>query len=605
MSKQFQYDPSKIRNFSIIAHIDHGKSTIADRLLELTHTVEKRDMQDQLLDDMDLERERGITIKAHPVTMYYTAKNGDVYQINLIDTPGHVDFTYEVSRSLSACEGALLVVDAVQGVQAQSLANVHLAFERNLEILPVINKIDLPAADVEGVKQQIEDAIGLDASDAICCSAKSGLGIDQILEKIIETVPHPVSSGGSTLKALVFDSHYDIYRGVMVYLRVIDGEVSKGSLIKMMATGKNFEVLEVGVFSPKAKPVDVLRPGEVGYMIANIKATADVKIGDTITLQKNPAQEALPGFKNISPVVFAGIYPIDATDFEALRDALEKLRLNDSALHIEQESSMALGFGFRCGFLGLLHLEIVFERIQREFNVDIISTAPSVIYKFTLNDGKALEVDNPAHYPDPAHIAWVEEPWVKCHLILPAEYLGAVMNLGMEKRGSLIKTETLDAKRLLLTYRLPLNEIIIDFNDKLKSITRGYGSFDYEFDTYEESDIIKLEIRVNEEPVDAFSCLVHRSKAESKGRAICEKLVEVIPQQLFKVPVQAAIGGKVVARETIRAITKNVTAKCYGGDITRKRKLWEKQKKGKKRMKEIGKVNIPQSAFMEVLKAGD
>lgn len=605
MSKQFQYDPSKIRNFSIIAHIDHGKSTIADRLLELTHTVEKRDMQDQLLDDMDLERERGITIKAHPVTMYYTANNGEVYQINLIDTPGHVDFTYEVSRSLSACEGALLVVDAVQGVQAQSLANVHLAFERNLEILPVLNKIDLPAADIEGVKQQIEDAIGLDASDAICCSAKSGLGVDQILERIIATVPPPAPSGGSSLKALVFDSHYDIYRGVMVYLRVIDGEISKGSLIKMMATGKNFEVLEVGVFSPKAKPVDVLRPGEVGYMIANIKATADVKIGDTITLQKNPAPEALPGFKNISPVVFAGIYPIDATDFEALRDALEKLRLNDSALHIEQESSMALGFGFRCGFLGLLHLEIVFERIQREFNVDIISTAPSVIYKFTLNDGKVLEVDNPAHYPDPAHIAWVEEPWVKCHLILPAEYLGAVMNLGMEKRGSLIKTETLDAKRLLLTYRLPLNEIIIDFNDKLKSITRGYGSFDYEFDTYEESDIIKLEIRVNEEPVDAFSCLVHRSKAESKGRAICEKLVEVIPQQLFKVPVQAAIGGKVVARETIRAITKNVTAKCYGGDITRKRKLWEKQKKGKKRMKEIGKVNIPQSAFMEVLKAGD
>lgn len=606
MKKPFQYNPSRIRNFSIIAHIDHGKSTIADRLLELTHTVEKREMQDQLLDAMDLERERGITIKAHPVTMYYTAQSGEIYQINLIDTPGHVDFTYEVSRSLSACEGALLVVDAGQGVQAQSLANVHLALERNLEILPVINKIDLPTADVEGVKKQIEDVIGLDSSEAICCSAKSGLGVDQILERIIEVVPPPRSSGEEDrLKALVFDSHYDTYRGVMVYVRVVDGEISKGSLIKMMATQKSFEVLEVGIFNPKAKPVESLKPGEVGYIIANIKTTSDVKIGDTITLQKNPAKKPLPGFKNITPVVFAGIYPIDATDFEALRDALEKLQLNDSALHLEQESSLALGFGFRCGFLGLLHLEIVFERIQREFDVDIISTAPSVIYKFTMNDGKVLEIDNPALYPDPSYIEWVEEPWVKSHLIVPAEYLGALMNLGMEKRGILLKTETLDAKRLLLTYRFPLNEIITDFNDKLKSITRGYGSFDYEFDGYEESDIIKLEIRVNEEPVDAFSCLVHRSKAESKGRAICAKLVEVIPMQLFKVPIQAAIGGKIVARETIRAITKNVTAKCYGGDITRKRKLWEKQKKGKKRMKEIGKVNIPQSAFMEVLKAGE
>lgn len=601
----FEYNLARIRNFSIIAHIDHGKSTIADRLLELTNTVEKRDMQAQVLDDMDLERERGITIKAHPVTMHYRANDGQIYQINLIDTPGHVDFTYEVSRSLSACEGALLVVDAGQGVQAQSLANVHLALERHLEIVPVVNKIDLPTADVEGVKRQIEDVIGLDASDAVCCSAKSGIGIDQILERIIRDVPPPSPAVESTLRALVFDSHYDTYRGVMVYLRVVDGEISKGSQIKTMATGKSFDVLEVGVFSPKARPVEKLRPGEVGYMIANIKATADVKIGDTITLQKNPAKEALPGFKIITPVVFAGIYPIDATDFEALRDALEKLQLNDSALHIEQESSMALGFGYRCGFLGLLHLEIVFERIQREFNVDIISTAPSVIYKFTLNDGKTVEIDNPAHYPDPTHIAWVEEPWVKSHIIVPAEYLGAVMSLGMEKRGTLMKTETLDAKRLMLTYHLPLNEIITDFNDKLKSITRGYGSFDYEFDHYQESDIIKLEIRVNEEPVDAFSCLVHRSKAEGKGRAICEKLIEVIPMQQFKVPVQAAIGGKVVARETIRAITKNVTAKCYGGDITRKRKLWEKQKKGKKRMKEIGKVNIPQSAFMEVLKAGD
>lgn len=601
----YKYNRKNIRNFSIIAHIDHGKSTLADRLLELTHTVAARDMQDQLLDGMDLERERGITIKAHPVTMYYEAKDGQVYQINLIDTPGHVDFTYEVSRSLAACEGALLVVDAGQGVQAQSLANVHLALERNLEIVPVINKIDLPSADVEGVRKQIEDVIGLDASDAIGCSAKSGLGVEAVLERILTSVPAPKEPEDTILRALVFDSHYDTYRGVMVYIRVISGEIRKGSLIKMMATNKTFEVLEVGMFTPKEKPVEVLRPGEVGYMIANIKNTADVKIGDTITLQKYPASDPLPGFRVISPVVFAGIYPIDSTDFEALRDALVKLQLNDSALHIEQESSTALGFGFRCGFLGLLHLEIVFERIQREFDIDIISTAPSVIYRFTLADGTTKEIDNPAHYPDPGQIEYIEEPWVKCHIITPSEYLGAIMNLGMEKRGVCTKTETMDARRLLLTYRFPLNEIITDFNDKLKSITKGYGSFDYEFDGYEESDIIKLEIRVNEEPVDAFSCLVHRSKAESKGRAICSKLVEVIPMQLFKVPIQAAIGGKIVARETIKAITKNVTAKCYGGDITRKRKLWEKQKKGKKRMKEIGKVNIPQSAFMEVLKAGE
>lgn len=596
------YDIKKIRNFSIIAHIDHGKSTIADRLLELTHTVAKRDMQEQLLDDMDLERERGITIKAHPVTMAYKADDGQVYQINLIDTPGHVDFTYEVSRSLAACEGALLVVDAGQGVQAQSLANVHLALDRNLEIVPVINKIDLPTADVEGVRKQIEEVIGLDASNAICCSAKSGIGIEDILERIILEVPPPSAPSDNLLRALVFDSHYDTYRGVMVYIRVVSGEISKGSQILMMATDKNFEVLEVGKFTPKETPVDRLRAGEVGYMIANIKVTSDVKIGDTLTLQKYPAPEALPGFKLVSPVVFAGIYPIDSGDFEALRDALLKLQLNDSALHIEQESSQALGFGFRCGFLGLLHLEIVFERIQREFDIDVISTAPSVIYKFTLDDGTKIEVDNPANYPDPAHIAMVEEPWVKCHIMAPNEYLGAIMSLGMDKRGQCTKTETIDSKRIILTYLFPLNEIITDFHDKLKSVTRGYGSFDYEFDSYDKGDIIKLEIKVNDEPVDAFSCLVHRTKAETKGRAICEKLVEVIPQQLFKVPIQAAIGGKIIARETIKALTKNVTAKCYGGDITRKRKLWEKQKKGKKRMKEIGKVNIPQSAFMEVLK---
>jgi GTP-binding protein LepA len=601
----FKYDLRFIRNFSIIAHIDHGKSTIADRLLEITRTIPAREMQAQVLDAMDLERERGITIKAHPVTMYYEADDGNTYQINFIDTPGHVDFTYEVSRSLSACEGALLVVDAVQGVQAQSLANVHLAIERGLEVLPVINKIDLPSADVESVKQQIEDVIGLDTTHTILCSAKTGIGIKEILEQILFTFPPPKPPQDETIRALVFDSHYDPYRGVMVYVRIISGEISKKTLIQMMATGKNFEVLEVGVFSPTEKPVDLLRPGEVGYLLANIKITSDVKIGDTITSAKKPASEPLPGFRNISPVVYAGIYPVDSSDFEMVRDALVKLQLNDSALHVEQESSMALGFGFRCGFLGLLHLEIVFERLQREFNLDIITTAPSVIYKITFTDGKEVNIDNVAHYPDPTYIEYVQEPWAKSHIMAPAEYLGAIMSLGMEKRGELIKTETMDAKRLLLTYRLPLNEIITDFNDKLKSVTRGYGSFDYEFEKYEIGDIVKLEIRVNEEPVDAFSCLIHRTKAEGRGRAICKKLVEVIPMQQFKVPVQAAIGGKVIARETIRAITKNVTAKCYGGDITRKRKLWEKQKEGKKRMKEIGKVNIPQSAFMEVLKASE
>jgi GTP-binding protein LepA len=602
---RFKYDIRYIRNFSIIAHIDHGKSTIADRLLELTKTISSREMQEQVLDAMDLERERGITIKAHPVTMIYEADDGSIYQINFIDTPGHVDFSYEVSRSLSACEGALLVVDAVQGVQAQSLANVHLALERNLEIVPILNKIDLPSADIEGVKQQIEDVIGLDTSNAVLASAKTGVGVKEILERILIDVPHPNEPEDEILRALVFDSHYDTYRGVMVYVRIISGTIAKKSLIKMMATDKTFEVLEVGIFSPEAVPIEILRPGEVGYVIANIKKTADVKIGDTVTEVKHPARDALPGFRVINPVVFAGIYPVDSSDFETVRDALTKLQLNDSALYVEQESNLALGFGFRCGFLGLLHLEIVFERLQREFDLDIITTAPSVVYKFHLRDGNLVEIDNVAHFPDPALIDFVEEPWVKCHVMVPSDYLGALMSLCMDKRGILDKTETIDAKRLLLTYRIPLNEIITDFNDKLKSITRGYGSFDYEFDSYAKGDIIKLEIRVNDEPVDAFSCMIHRTKAEGKGRAICQKLIEVIPMQQFKVPVQAAIGGKIVARETIRAITKNVTAKCYGGDITRKRKLWEKQKKGKKKMKEIGKVNIPQSAFMEVLRASE
>ncbi len=597
------YKRKNIRNFSIIAHIDHGKSTIADRLLELTKTIEQRDMQEQLLDAMDLERERGITIKAHPVTMHYPGPDGEIYQLNLIDTPGHVDFTYEVSRSLAACEGALLVVDASQGVQAQSMANVYLAIDRNLEIIPVLNKIDLPAADVDEAKRQIEEYIGLDASGAIKCSAKSGIGIQEILDKIITDVPAPEEPEDDILRGLIFDSHYDPYRGVMVYVRIISGEIGPGTRIYFMATGKTFDILEVGVFRPKATKTDSLKPGEVGYLIANIKNVKDVKIGDTLTLQKKKAEKALPGFKEIRPVVFAGIYPVDTTDFEALRDALTKLQLNDSALFVEQESSTALGFGFRCGFLGLLHLEIIFERIMREFDVSVITTAPSVVYRVILRDGTVVTVDNPAHYPDPTLIEKVEEPWVVAHILIPSDYLGAVMTLGMEKRGECLKTDTLDAKRLVLSYALPLNEIITDFNDKLKSVTKGYGSFDYEFDHYEKGDIIKLEIRVNEEPVDAFSCMVHRSKAESKGRAICEKLVKVIPQQLFKVPIQAAIGGKIVARETISALSKNVTAKCYGGDITRKRKLWEKQKKGKKRMKEIGKVSIPQSAFMEVLKS--
>lgn len=601
----YKYSRKNIRNFSIIAHIDHGKSTIADRLLEVTKTLEAREMQEQVLDDMDLERERGITIKAHPVTMYYTASNGIVYQINFIDTPGHVDFSYEVSRSLSACEGALLVIDAAQGIQAQTLANMHLALERNLTILPVLNKIDLPAANIEETKQQIEEVMAIDASDAICCSAKTGVGIKEILERIVRDIPCPEEPEDDLLRALIFDSHYDNYRGVKVYIRVMSGHIKKGTIIRMMASGKTFEVLEVGVFAPQMRPVEELRPGEVGYLIANIKITSDVKIGDTITSHKHPASQPLPGFRQVNPVVFAGIYPIDSSDFEAVRDALTKLQLNDAALHIEQESSTALGFGFRCGFLGLLHLEIIFERLQREFDLDIISTAPSVNYRFMLNDNMIKEIDNPSHYPDPAHIAWVEEPWVKSHIITPTDYLGAVLALGMDKRGICVKTETMDSHRVMLTYHIPLNEIITDFNDKLKSVTKGYASFDYEFENYEEGDIIKLEIKVNDEPVDAFSCLVHRSKAESKGRAICNKLKDVIPRQLFKVPIQAAIGGKIIARETIPALSKNVTAKCYGGDISRKRKLWEKQKEGKKRMKEIGKVTIPQNAFMEVLKASE
>ena len=597
----FTYNRLRIRNFSIIAHIDHGKSTLADRLLEVTGTITKREMQEQVLDAMDLERERGITIKAHPVRMYYKAKDGNIYEMNLIDTPGHVDFSYEVSRSLSACEGALLVIDAGQGIQAQSLANVHLAMERNLTIIPVINKIDLPTADVESALQNLEDSVAIPKEEAILCSAKTGVGIEEILERIVTIIPPP-KEGSDGLQGLVFDSRYDAYRGVLVYVRIVGGEIKKGSHIRFMASDSVYEVLEVGVFTPQQKIVESLQAGEVGYFAANIKAVSDVQIGDTVTTEKNGALHPLPGFSHVKPVVFAGIYPVDSQDFEALRDAFSKLKLNDAALHVEQESSTALGFGFRCGFLGLLHLEIIFERIQREFGLSIITTSPSVVYRIVLNNQSVVEVDNPAYYPDPSTISHIEEPYVTCHILTPQEYLGAILSLSIEKRGSCDKMESLDTKRLLLTYRLPLNEIVTDFADRLKSVTKGYASFDYVFSGYEKGDIIKLEIRVNEEVVDAFSCLIHRSKAETRGRLICQKLAEVIPLQLFKVPIQAAIGGKIIARETIRAITKNVTAKCYGGDISRKKKLWEKQKEGKKRMKEIGKVSIPQSAFMSVLR---
>jgi len=596
----FAYDRNHIRNFAIIAHIDHGKSTLADRFLEETGTLTKREMQEQVLDAMELERERGITIKSHPVRMFYKGKDDTVYQMNLLDTPGHVDFSYEVSRSLAACEGALLVIDAAQGLQAQSIANVHLAMERDLPLIPVINKIDLPSANVEECLQQIEDTLAIDRSEVLLCSAKTGEGICDVLDAVVERFPAPAEDN-EPLKALVFDSRYDLYRGVLVYLRVVSGQLSKGQGVKFLATDTRYDVLETGVFIPSQLRVDALRAGEVGYFAANIKDVKDVKIGDTITLYKGGVNEPLPGFQVVKPVVFAGIYPVDSQDFEALRDALSKLQLNDAALHVEQESSTALGFGFRCGFLGLLHLEIIIERLHREFDLPIITTSPSVIYRFTLNNGSVVEVDNPAHYPDPATISFAEEPWVQCHILVPGDFLGNVMSLTQDKRGECIKTETMDARHLVLTYRLPLNEIVTDFADRLKSATKGYASFDYSFEGYERSDVVKLEIRVNEEPVDAFSSILHRSKAEGRGRAVCEKLKEVIPKQLFRVPIQAAIGGKILARETISALSKNVTAKCYGGDISRKKKLWEKQKEGKKRMREFGKVSIPQSAFTSVL----
>jgi len=595
-------DAAHIRNFSIIAHIDHGKTTLSDRLLQHTGTISDREMQGQSLDSMDLERERGITIKAHPVTMLYLAKNGETYELNLIDTPGHVDFSYEVSRSLSACEGALLIVDAAQGVEAQTVANVHLAMKQNLEIIPVINKIDLPHADVALSKQQLEEILAIPASTAILASAKDGIGIEDILEAIVARIPAPKASGERSLQALSFDSYFDTYKGVVIHVRVFNGELKAGMLVKLLHSGKTVEVKETGSFNPKPYVRERLETGETGYITANIKSPLDVKLGDTLTDSRSPSP-ALPGFQEVHPMVFSGIYPINTADYEHLKANLAKLQLNDSAFVYQSESSVALGFGFRCGFLGLLHLEIVQERLRREYGMDIIATYPSVVYRVTMTDQTLKEIDNPAYLPEPNYIEKIEEPMVKAFVICPNENIGDMMGLISEKRGTVQHTETLDARRVMLTSRIPLSEILIDFHDRIKSITRGYGSMDYEHDGYQESDMVKLEMLVNGEPVDAFSCIVHRSKGEGRGRALAAKLKTVIPRQQFQVAIQAAIGGKVVARESVSALRKDVTAKCYGGDITRKRKLLEKQKEGKKRMKAVGSVNIPQQAFIEVLKA--
>jgi GTP-binding protein LepA len=595
-------DAAHIRNFSIIAHIDHGKTTLSDRLLHRTGTIATRDMEEQLLDSMDLERERGITIKAHPVTMYYKAKNGETYELNLIDTPGHVDFSYEVSRSLSACEGALVIVDAAQGVEAQTVANVHLAMKQNLTIIPVINKIDLPHANVPLTRTQLEDILAIDGDSAIPCSAKEGIGIEDILEAVVARIPPPKPTGAKSLQALGFDSYFDTYKGVVTHVRVFNGELKAGQQVKLLHSGKTVEIKEVGSFNPKPYVRENLEVGETGYFTANIKSPAEVKMGDTITDARQPSPE-LPGFQEIHPMVFSGIYPINTADYEHLKANLGKLKLNDSAFVFQSESSVALGFGFRCGFLGLLHLEIVQERLRREYDMDIIATYPSVIYKVTLTNGETKEVDNPAFMPEANFIEKIEEPMVKSFVISPNENIGDMMALISEKRGLVEHTETLDTRRVMLTSRIPLNEILIDFHDRIKSMTRGYGSMDYEHDGYAESDMVKLDMLVNSENVDAFSCIVHRDKAESRGRALAAKLKEVIPKQQYAVAIQAAIGGKVVARETVSAMRKDVTAKCYGGDISRKRKLLEKQKEGKKRMKAFGSVQIPQEAFIEVLKA--
>ncbi|MCR8659197.1 translation elongation factor 4 [Paenibacillus endoradicis] len=592
----------KIRNFSIIAHIDHGKSTLADRLLEVTGSLTSREMQAQFLDNMDLERERGITIKLQSVRLSYRAKDGEDYILNLIDTPGHVDFTYEVSRSLAACEGALLVVDAAQGIEAQTLANVYLALDNNLEILPVINKIDLPSAEPERVRQEVEDVIGIDASEAVLASAKAGIGIVEILEQVVEKVPAPTGDPDQPLKALIFDSHYDAYKGVIVYVRVMDGGIKAGQKIRFMATKAEFEVIEVGVFSPRATVIDELRVGDVGFVVAGIKNVKDTRVGDTITDAIKPAPEALPGYRRINPMVYCGLYPIDSQDYNDLRDALEKLELNDASLRYEPESSTALGFGFRCGFLGLLHMEIIQERIEREFNIPLITTAPSVIYKITLTNGETYNIDNPSNYPEIGKLDFVEEPFVKASIIVPNDYVGAIMELCQNKRGEFVNMEYLDENRVTIIYEMPLAEIVYDFFDQLKSSTKGYASFDYEISGYRRSNLVKMDIMLNGEQVDALSVIVHRDRAFHRGRIICGKLKGLIPRQMFEVPIQASIGTKIIARETVKAMRKNVLAKCYGGDISRKRKLLEKQKEGKKRMKQVGSVEVPQEAFMAVLK---
>ncbi|MDU1932308.1 MAG: translation elongation factor 4 [Enterococcus hirae] len=600
--KKMKQRQEQIRNFSIIAHIDHGKSTLADRILEKTNTVTSREMQDQLLDSMDLERERGITIKLNAVELNYTAKNGETYIFHLIDTPGHVDFTYEVSRSLAACEGAVLVVDAAQGIEAQTLANVYLALDNDLEILPVINKIDLPAADSERVRQEIEDVIGIDASEAVLASAKAGIGIEEILEQIVEYVPAPSGDLDAPLKALIFDSVYDSYRGVVLNVRITDGMVKPGDKIKLMSNGKTFDVTEVGVFSPKAVARDFLMVGDVGYITASIKTVQDTRVGDTVTLADNPAEEALPGYRKMNPMVYCGLYPIDTSRYNDLREALEKLQLNDAALQFEPETSQALGFGFRCGFLGLLHMDVVQERLEREFNLELITTAPSVIYHVNKTDGSMTVVDNPADFPEPVTIQDVEEPFVKAQIMVPNDFVGAVMELSQRKRGEFITMDYLDDYRVNVVYNIPLSEIVFDFFDKLKSSTKGYASLDYEMSGYQKSKLVKMDILLNGEKVDALSFIVHRDFAYERGKAIVEKLKKLIPRQQFEVPIQAAIGQKIVARSDIKALRKNVLAKCYGGDVSRKRKLLEKQKEGKKRMKQIGSVEVPQEAFMAVLK---
>ena len=591
----------KIRNFSIIAHIDHGKSTLADRILELTETVSKREMQAQLLDSMDLERERGITIKLNAIELEYTAKDGETYIFHLIDTPGHVDFTYEVSRSLAACEGAILVVDAAQGIEAQTLANVYLALDNDLEILPVINKIDLPAADPERVRTEVEDVIGLDASEAVLASAKAGIGIEEILEQVVEKVPAPQGDVEAPLKALVFDSVYDAYRGVILQIRVVDGSVKVGDTIQLMSNGKEFVVTEVGIFTPKAVARDFLMAGDVGYLAAAIKTVADTRVGDTITLANNPAEEALAGYKKMNPMVFCGLYPIDSNRYNDLREALERLQLNDASLQFEPETSQALGFGFRCGFLGLLHMDVIQERLEREFNLDLIMTAPSVIYHVNTTDGETKEVANPSEFPDPTRIESIEEPFVKAQIMVPNEFVGAVMELAQRKRGEFVTMDYLDANRVYVIYHIPLSEIVFDFFDKLKSSTRGYASFDYEISDYRPSRLVKMDILLNSEKVDALSFIVHKDFAYERGKVIVEKLKKLIPRQQFEVPIQATIGQKIVARSDIKALRKNVLAKCYGGDVSRKRKLLEKQKAGKKRMKSIGSVEVPQEAFLSVL----